>query len=67
MIDTPAGMFHTKVNREIISVFCYIRNDWTDLKLNLVAGLHYEKNDMGGACTTYGEEERCIQGSSGET
>ena len=26
-----------------------------------------EKNDMGGACSTYGGEERCIQGFGGET
>ena len=38
MIDTPAGMFDTKVNREIVSAFSYIRNDCTDLKLNLVVG-----------------------------
>jgi len=26
-----------------------------------------EKNEMGGACTAYGEEERHIQGFGGET
>jgi len=26
-----------------------------------------EKNEMGGACSTYGGEERRIQGFSGET
>jgi hypothetical protein len=25
------------------------------------------KNEMGGACSTYGEEDRCIQGFGGET
>jgi hypothetical protein len=25
------------------------------------------KNEMGGACSTYGEEERCIEGFGGET
>ena len=25
------------------------------------------KNEMGGACSTYGEEERCIQLFGGET
>jgi hypothetical protein len=27
----------------------------------------FEKNEMGGACSTYGEEERRIQGFGGET
>ena len=26
-----------------------------------------EKNEMGGTCSTYGGEERCIQGFGGET
>jgi hypothetical protein len=26
-----------------------------------------EKNEMGGACSAYGGEERCIQGFGGET
>jgi hypothetical protein len=26
-----------------------------------------EKNEMGGACGVYGGEERCAQGSGGET
>jgi hypothetical protein len=26
-----------------------------------------EKNEAGGACSTYGGEERCIQGFGGET
>ena len=31
------------------------------------AGGKIEKNEMGGACGAYGGEERCAQGSSGET
>ena len=31
------------------------------------AGGKIEKNEMGGACGTYGGGERCSQGSSGET
>jgi len=31
------------------------------------AGGKIEKNEMGGACGTYGGGERCAQGSSGET
>jgi hypothetical protein len=26
-----------------------------------------EKNEMGGACSAYGGEERCVQGFGGET
>jgi hypothetical protein len=26
-----------------------------------------EKNEVGGACSTYGGEERCMQGFDGET
>jgi hypothetical protein len=28
---------------------------------------HIKKNDMGAACSAYGGQERCIQGSGGET
>jgi len=31
------------------------------------SGDQIEKNEMGGACSTYGGEERCIQVFSGET
>jgi len=27
----------------------------------------WEENEMGGTCSTYGEEERCIQGFGGKT
>jgi hypothetical protein len=43
VIDTPAGMFDIKVNREIVWAFCYIRNGWTHLILNLVVELHYRE------------------------
>ena len=29
-------------------------------------GDEFKKNEMGGACVIYGEEERCIQGFGGE-
>jgi hypothetical protein len=44
-----------------------------DKKFFLVGALYYclgdqiEKNEMGGGCSTYGKEERCIQGFGGET
>jgi len=31
------------------------------------SGVKIEKNEMGGACSTYGGEERRIQGFGGET
>jgi hypothetical protein len=31
------------------------------------AGDKIEKNEIGGACSTYGGEERCVQGFGGET
>jgi hypothetical protein len=31
------------------------------------AGDKIEKIEMGGACSTYGGRERCVQGSGGET
>ena len=33
---------------------------------NIVAGGKIEKNEMGGACGTYGGGERCAQGFGGE-
>jgi hypothetical protein len=32
-----------------------------------IVGDFFEKNEMGGACGTYGGGERCAQGSGGET
>jgi hypothetical protein len=31
------------------------------------SGNKIEKNEMGGACSEYGGEERCIEGFGGET
>ena len=31
-----------------------------------ISGDKIEKNEMGGACSTYGGEERCVQGFGGE-
>jgi hypothetical protein len=32
-----------------------------------IRGDQVDKNEMGGTCSRYGVEERCIQGSGGET
>jgi hypothetical protein len=34
---------------------------------NIVRVVKIEKNEMGGACGTYGRGERCAQGFGGET
>ena len=44
-------------NEELNDLYC---------SLNFVR-LIIEKNQMGGACSAYREEERCIQGFGGET
>jgi len=30
-------------------------------------GVQIDKNEMGGTCSMYGGEERCVQGFGGET
>ena len=37
------------------------------LLLKYYLGYEIKKNEMGGACGTYGTQERCIQGFVGET
>jgi len=31
------------------------------------SGAQVKKNEMGGACNTYGGEQKCLQGFGGET
>ena len=40
-------------------------NDLTRIKF--CSGDQIEKNEMGGSCSTYREEQRCAQGMGGET
>jgi hypothetical protein len=40
---------------------------WSVLRTKYYLGDRIKKNEMGGACGTYGGEERCIQGYAGET
>jgi len=40
---------------------------WSVLLTKYCAGSKIEKNEMGGACGTYGGGERVAQGSGGET
>jgi hypothetical protein len=37
------------------------------LNTKYYSGNQIEKNEMGGACSTYGGKERCIQDFGGET
>jgi hypothetical protein len=43
------------------------RAEWSVLFTQNRAGDNIEKIEMGGACSTYGGRERCVQGSGGET
>ena len=47
----------------ILFLFCLL----TVLLPQYCAGDKIEKNEMGGACGTYGGRERCAQGFGGET
>jgi hypothetical protein len=46
---------------------CLTPFDIIVLYLSYRAGDKIEKIEMGGACSTYGGRERCVQGSGGET
>jgi hypothetical protein len=41
--------------------------EWSVLLTKHLAGDKIEKIEIGGACSTYGGRERCVQGSGGET
>ena len=47
--------------RAVNKILCYI------FLTQYSAGDKNEKNEMGGACGTYGGRERCAQGFGGET
>ena len=48
-----------------------VTGEWRKLHKEELRDLYYlpniEKNEVGGACGSYGGGERCAQGSSGET
>ena len=44
-----------------------IRDPWSVLLAHYFSGDKIEKNEMDGACSAYGGEERLIQGFGGET
>jgi hypothetical protein len=50
-------MYHTNTDVQLCSIFFTKYYSADQIK----------KNEMGGACTTYGGEERCIQGFDWET
>jgi hypothetical protein len=41
--------------------------EWSVLRTQYRAGDKIENNEMGGACSTYGGGESCVQGFGGET
>jgi len=41
--------------------------EWSVLLIQYCSGDKIEKNEMGGACSAYGGEERLIQGFGGDT
>jgi len=43
-----------------------VTREWRKLHNEDCSGDKIEKNEMGGACSIYGGEERCIQGFGGE-
>jgi hypothetical protein len=40
---------------------------WSIVLIEYYSVYQIEKNEVGGTCSTYGEEERCIQRVGGET
>ena len=44
-----------------------LHNELNSQYTQYCAGDKIEKNEMGGACGTYGGRERCVQGFGGET
>jgi hypothetical protein len=50
---------------EVTGEWSKLHNEMNDLHSS--PGDKIENNDMGGACSAYGGEERCIQGFGGET
>jgi hypothetical protein len=44
-----------------------VTREWRKLHYEECLGDKIKKNEMGGACSMYGGEERCVQGFGGET
>ena len=55
-LDPTTCIFDKIISLEDNFYYCYY-----------CSGDQIEKNEMGGGCSTYGEEERYIQGFGGET
>jgi hypothetical protein len=60
IVAEPAINFTAKLQNNNVTGF-------DECIINDCVGSKIEKNEMGGACGTYGEGERCAQGVGGET
>ena len=56
--DEVTGEWRKLHNEELNDVYC---------SPNILRVIKSNKNEMGGACRKYEEEERCVQGFDGET
>jgi hypothetical protein len=56
--DEVTGEWRRLHNEELYDLYC---------SPNIIGGDKIKKNDMGGACSTYGRQERCIKSFGGET
>ena len=61
----PLVYYTTRKRKQICSNLNYYY--YSVLLTQYCAGDKIEKNEMGGACGTYGGRERCAQGFGGET
>jgi len=54
----------------LLNVYLYedeVTGEWSAVLTQYCSDDKIEKNEMGGACSAYEGEERCIQGFGGET
>jgi hypothetical protein len=56
--DEVIGEWRRLHNEELYDLYC---------SPDIISGDQIKKNDMGGACSMHGTQERCIQSFGGET
>jgi hypothetical protein len=74
-----AALYNLVKRTNLVHIFLYVYCSSLHVSANYVPiirrkyhiyvtpGDKIEKNEMGGACSAYGGEERCVQGFGGET